>query len=95
MKKHLLNEHPNKFIKNKLQLRSLNQSGEGSRKRGERACKTKKLVHPSSIIKFYGGEGHYQKINYPQLKFVENLVFFIMESDKGIVMWSHLGFGDW
>jgi hypothetical protein len=86
MKKHLLNEHPNEFIKNKLELRSINQSGEGSGERGKKACKKKKLVHPSSILKFYGGEGHYQKIDYPQLKFVENLIFFITKSDKGIVM---------
>jgi hypothetical protein len=84
MKKNLLNEHPNEFIKNKLELRSIYQSGEGGGERGKKACKKKKLVHPSSIIKFYGGEGHYQKLNYPQLKFVENLIFSLSKATKAL-----------
>ncbi len=84
MKKHLLNEHPNEFIKNKLELRSINQSGEGSGERGKKACKKKELVHSSSILKFYGGEGHYQKIDYPQLKFVENLIFSLRKVTKAL-----------
>jgi hypothetical protein len=39
MKKHLLNEHPNEFIENKLELRSIDQSGEVGGERGRKACK--------------------------------------------------------
>jgi hypothetical protein len=84
MKKHLLDEHPNEFIKNKLELRSIDQSGEGGGERGKKACKKKNLVHPSSIIKFYGGEGHYQKIDHPQLKFVANLILSLRKATKAL-----------
>ncbi len=46
MKKHLLNEHPNEFIENKLELRSIDQSGEVGGERGRKACKKWK-AYPS------------------------------------------------
>jgi len=40
---------------------NLNQGGEGGQRRGKKACKKRKLVHPSSINDFFGGKGGYQK----------------------------------
>jgi hypothetical protein len=66
----MLNEYP---------LLRFAKGGEGGGERGKKTCKKRKLVHSSTIINFVGGQGDY-KNNYPlQLKFVENLVLFIVK----------------
>jgi hypothetical protein len=50
MKKHLLNKHPNEFIKNKLELRSIDQSVKVGEKGAKRHVRRKTLsIHQASL----------------------------------------------
>jgi len=71
---------PSKNMLNEYPLLRFAKGGEGEGERGKKTCKKRKLVHSSTIINFFGGQGGY-KNDYPlQLKFVENLVLFIVKS---------------
>jgi hypothetical protein len=81
-----LNEYLKKFTKCKFKSRCANQGGEGGGgRRGKKACKKRKLVHPSSINDFFGGKGGYQKTSlFNSSLFMRDLVFFIAKSYKAL-----------
>jgi hypothetical protein len=70
---------PLKNMLNAYPLLRFAKGGEGGGERGKKTCKKRKLVHSSTIINFFGGQGGYKNNHLLQLKFVENLMLLIVK----------------
>jgi len=73
---------------------NLNQGGEGGQRRGKKACKKRKLVHPSSINDCFGGKGGYQKTGLFNSSSCKTLCFSLQKATRHYQVWNHLGFGN-